>query len=69
MDNNTGDPFGRNGSPRLQGEFHQRVHQQITAAKINDGAALRLAGILSGLKAGDSYRAAHRSAPSEGSCC
>jgi len=43
--------------------------KQITAAKINDGAALRLAGILPGLKAGDSYRAAHRSAPSEGSCC
>jgi hypothetical protein len=65
MDNNTGDPFGRSGRLELQGEFHQGVRQQIATAKINDGAVLRLAGILPGLKAGDSYRAAHRSAPSE----
>src|SRR6516162_5271833 len=37
------------GRLESQGEFHQRVRQQIAAAKINDGAVLRLAGILPGL--------------------
>ena len=54
--------LGAMGRLELQGEFHQSVRQQIVASKMNDGAVLRLAGILPGLKAGDSYRAAHRSA-------
>jgi hypothetical protein len=43
--------LGAMGRLELQGEFDQRVRQQIAAAKINDGAVLRLAGILPDLKA------------------
>jgi len=38
--------LGEMGRLELQGEFHQRVRQQIAAAKINDGAVLRLAGVV-----------------------
>lgn len=48
--------LGEMGRLELQGEFHQRVRQKIAAAKINDGAVLRLADILPGLKAGDCCR-------------